>query len=129
MKEKWKRKLLNRYRIERQEPKIKEIGAHTFFDKKKATRQDKFVISDSGATAHFLVEGAPIIDVRKVEQPITKEMLDGLLIYLLGTSSKFGHTMDVQQHNSSTYCSWAITLALISAKVFCNASCKVASDE
>ena len=56
-------------------------NAVTTFDNKIMTRLIEFVILDSGATAHFLVEGEPIINMREAENPITIKLPDRSLIY------------------------------------------------
>ena len=55
--------------------------AETIFNETRVTRQVEFAISDSGATAHFLVEGAPIVNMRVVDEPVTIKLPDGTLIY------------------------------------------------
>ena len=51
------------------------------FDNKKMTRLVEFASSDLEATAHFLVEGAPIINMTEADEPITIKLPDSTLIH------------------------------------------------
>ena len=150
VKEKWKRKLLNRIKtkqeraqdkknwgmaravtrgeawsaiVKEKEPK-KLPNATMAFNNRTTTRLVEFAISNSGATAHFLVEGAPIVNKREAEQPVTIKLPDGTLIYSthignldipwMPDSMTTAHIMPGLSHSS-----------LISTKVFCDAGYKV----
>ena len=92
------------------------------------TRLVKFTISDPGATAHFLVKGAPIINIREAENPITIKLPDGSLIY----STHIGNLDIPWMPDSMTVGHIVLGLShslLISTKVFCDAGCKVMFDE
>ena len=45
-------------------------NAATIFDAAKLQRVTEWAISDSGATGHFLVEGAPVVNKRKATHPL-----------------------------------------------------------
>ena len=47
------------------------------FNKRRVTRAVKYAISDSGATGHFMVEGAPVINKQPAKKPIQIMMPDG----------------------------------------------------
>ena len=103
-------------------------NASTVFGNKKVTRQVEFSISDSGATAHFLVEGAPIINMRVAENPITIKLPGGYLIY----STHIGKldTPWMPDHMTEAHIVPRLShSSLISTKVFCDAGCKVFFDE
>ena len=92
------------------------------------TRLVKFAISDSGAAAYFLVEGAPIINMREAENPITIKLPDVSLIY----STHIGNLDIPWMPDSMTVAHIVPGLShssLISTKVFCDAGCKVMFDE
>ena len=44
--------------------------AESIFDKKRVTRSMEFALSDSGATGHFLVEGAHVVNKRIATKPL-----------------------------------------------------------
>ena len=98
------------------------------FNKKRVTRAVKYAISDSGATGHFMVEGAPVINKQKANKPIQIMMPDG---------SKIQST-----HTCNLNIPWlphAITethivpglshASLISTRKFCDAGCRVIFDQ
>ena len=154
LREKWKRKVLNRAKTKRMKMqdkrnwgmartmskseawnaivdtnRLKELPrAETIFDKSKVVRQVEFAISDSGATAHFLVEGAPIVNLRKAEHPVTIKLPDGTLIQ----STHIGNLDIPWMPDNMTEAHIVPGLShssLISTKVFCDAGCKVIFDE
>ena len=100
---------------------------HNFWQQ-KMTRLVKFAISDSGAAAYFLVEGAPIINMREAENPITIKLPDVSLIY----STHIGN-LDIPWMPDSMIVAHIVPglshSSLISTKVFCDAGCKVMFDE
>ena len=108
---------------------LKELpSATTIFNKERVVRQVEFAISDSGATAHFLVEGAPIINMKEAKEPITIKLPDGSLIH----STHVGNLDIPWMPNHMTEAHIAPGLShssLISTTVFCDAGCKVIFDE
>ena len=54
--------------------------AQTIFDMAKITRVAKYAISDSGATGHFLVEEAPVVNKERAKNPIHIMLPNGKLI-------------------------------------------------
>ena len=85
-------------------------------------------ISDSGATAHFLVEGSPAVNVKKAKYPLQITLPNGKIINSTHTCnldipwlpSKMteAHIVPGLTHSS-----------LISTRKFCDAGCKVVFDE
>ena len=59
--------------------------AATIFDQSKVTTAVKYDISDSGATGHFLLEGAPVVKKQVTENPITITLPTGKVIQLIHT--------------------------------------------
>ena len=51
------------------------------FGTKKLVNMIEFAISDSGATAHFLIEGAPVVNLQEAEFPVAIKLPDGTIIY------------------------------------------------
>jgi hypothetical protein len=85
---------------------------------------EQYALFDSGATAHFLVQGAPVINKQPVVKPLKIKLPDGnfiesthtcnLNIPWLPTSVTEAHIVPGLQHSS-----------LISTRKFCDAGCKV----
>jgi hypothetical protein len=85
---------------------------------------EQYALFDSGATAHFLVQGAPVINKKPVVIPLKIKLPDGnfiesthtcnLNIPWLPTSVTEAHIVPGLQHSS-----------LISTRKFCDAGCKV----
>jgi hypothetical protein len=154
VKEKWKRKLMNRLKNKARvakdrmnwgmaktmskgeawnaivkEKKLKDLpNANTTFNNNLLTRLVEFVISDSGATAHFLVEGAPVINLKVAENPIAIKLPDGSIIYSTHTGNLDIPWMPNQMTEAHIVPGLSHS-SLISTKVFCDAGCKVMFDE
>ena len=98
------------------------------FNNKTTTRLVEFAISGSGATVHFLVEGAPIVNKREAEQPVTIKLPDGTLIY----STHIGN-LDIPWMPDSMATAHIVPglshSLLISTEVFCDAGCKVTFED
>ena len=88
----------------------------------------EYAISDSGAAVHFLVEGAPVANLKMAENPITIMLPNGRTIqsthtcnldipWLPDTMTE-AHIVPGLAHSS-----------LISRRKFCAAGCKVAFDQ
>jgi len=95
---------------------------------KRVTRAVQWAISDSGATGHFMVEGAAVINKQPATKPIQIMMPDGSK--LLST-----HTCNVDipwLPNTMTGAHIVPGLShasLISTRKFCDAGCRVAFDQ
>ena len=99
----------------------------------KAANIDKYrlavecAISDSGATGHFLVEGAPVTNLQVADNPISITITNGKSM----TSS---HTCNLEIPWLPNHMTEAHTLpglahaSLISTRKFCEARCKVIFD-
>ena len=100
----------------------------TIFDQKKVTRAVKWAISDSGATGHFLIAGAPAVNIRPAAKPITITLPNG-------KSIKSTHTCNLDipwlpDHMTEAHTVLGLAHAsLISTRKFCNAGCKVMFDK
>ena len=147
---KWERKLNNRRRrkLSRRERKTltttTRCGAwsrnglredcegtnntETSCNKRRLGRRVEHAISDSGATAHFLIEGAPVVNLERAKFPIAIKLPDGKIIYSTHTCNlnipwlphavTEGHIFPGLAHSS-----------LISTRKFCDAGCRVAFDD
>ena len=97
------------------------------FNMARVTRSVKHAVSDSGATGHFLVEGAPVVNMRKATKPI-QIMLPN------GDSIKSTHTchLDIPwlpAHMTEAHIVPGLShSSLISTRKFCDAGCKVVFD-
>jgi hypothetical protein len=88
------------------------------------TLLEQYALFDSGATAHFLVQGAPVINKKPVVKPLKIKLPEGnfiesthtcnLDIPWLPTNVTEAHIVPGLQHSS-----------LISTRKFCDAGCKV----
>ena len=88
----------------------------------------EYGLSDSGATSHFIVEGAPVINVNRTDDPISIKLPDGSIIKSTHTCNlnipwlpsqmTEAHVVPGLEHSS-----------LISTKKFCDHGCKVVFDE
>ena len=98
--------------------------ATTIFDASKIMRCVKHAISDSGATGHFLIKGAPAVNIKIATNPITITLPNGKVIQSTHTCNldipwlpaemTEGHIVPGLAHAS-----------LISTRKFCDAGCKV----
>eukprot|EP00984_Skeletonema_dohrnii_P002769 scaffold955_cov79-Skeletonema_dohrnii-CCMP3373.AAC.11 len=89
--------------------------------------KEQYAIGDSGATDHFLIEGAPVTNKREAVNPITITQPDGTTIKSTHTCNldipwlpaemTAGHIVPGLSHSS-----------LISIRRFCDAGCKVVFD-
>ena len=87
----------------------------------------EFAISDSGATAHFLIEDAPVVNLKEAAFPVTINLSDGTIIYSTHTSNldipwlpyemTAAHIVPGLPHSS-----------FILTKKFCKAGCRVVFD-
>ena len=85
-------------------------------------------IADAGATAHFAIPGAPVINKKIASNPLTINLPDGeqlhsthtceLDIPWLPQAARIAHIIPGIQHTS-----------LISIKVLCDMGCKVSYDD
>ena len=62
-------------------------NANVIFDKGRVTRQVAMAISDSGASGHFVLENAPVINKKKAERPIAIRLPDGKVIWSTHTAN------------------------------------------
>ena len=107
----------------------KMANAEAAFDTKRLTRMVdvEFGLSDSGASAHFIVEGAPVENLRAAEKPLRIKLPDGKIILSTHTCNlpipwlpkvmTEAHVVPGLAHSS-----------LISTKKFCEAGCVVVFD-
>ena len=79
-------------------------NASTIFNTRKLTNMVKFAISDSGASAHFLLEGAPVVNKKVAEYPIAIKLPDGTIIYSTHTCN-LEHSMATRCDDRSPYSS------------------------
>ena len=103
-------------------------NAGTIFDPKRLQRTVEYALSDSGATAHFLIEGAPVTNKKVATSPLTITLPDGSKIQSTHTCNldipwlphamTEAHIVPDLAHSS-----------LISTRKFCDAGCQVAFDE
>lgn len=92
-----------------------------------SVRKVQYALFDSGATAHFLVERAPVINKRVATEPLKIKLPDGTVIKSthqcnlnipwLPAHITEAHTVPGLAHSS-----------LISTKKFCDAGCRVTFD-
>ena len=108
--------------------KLQQVNNATMvFDTKRVTRAVELAISDSGATGHFLVEGAPAVNVVPATNPIHILLPNGKRI----TST---HTCNLDIPWLPAYMTEAHIVpglshsSLISTRKFCDAGCKVVFD-
>ena len=101
--------------------------ADTIFDVARVTRSVQHAISDSGATGHFLVEGAPVINMRIATTPVQIALPNGKVI-------KSTHTCNLDipwlpEHMTEAHIVPGLAhSSLISTRKFCDAGCKVTFD-
>ena len=103
-------------------------NAETIVNTRKLVRMVEHAISDSGDTAHVLIEGAPVVNLERAKFPISIKLPDGNIIYSTHTCNldipwlphavTEGHIVPRLAHSS-----------LISTRKFCDAGCRVAFDE
>ena len=103
-------------------------NASTIFNTRKLTNMVKFAISDSGASAHFLLEGAPVVNKKVAEYPVAIKLPDGTIIYSTHTCNldipwlpdvmTEAHIVPGLAHSS-----------LISTRKFTDAGCTVVFDD
>ena len=103
-------------------------NAEQMLNTTKIQRAVEWAISDSGATGHFIVEGAPIVNKRIAQFPIAIKLPDGKII----RSTHTGNLDIPWLPHGMTECHIVPGLAhssLISTRKFCDAGCKVSFDE
>jgi hypothetical protein len=85
-------------------------------------------ISDSGATAHFLLENAAVVNKRRAIQPLSIKLPDGTII-------KSSHTCNLdipwlpKQMTEAHIVPGLSHSSLISTRKFCDAGCKVVFEQ
>ena len=99
----------------------------TIFNKQRVSKQIQYAYSDSGATAHFLIEGAPVTRKKIAKHPINIKLPDESIIQSTHTchldipwlpdKMTSAHIVPKLAHSS-----------LISTRKFCDAGCKVVFD-
>ena len=97
-------------------------------DERRCNNKVEYAISDSGATSHFIIEGAPVVNLQVAKQPITVRLPDGstlqsthtcnLDIPWLPKEATEAHIIPGLAHSS-----------LISTRKLCNAGCKVVFED
>ena len=101
--------------------------ASTIFNPQKITRAVKHAISDSGATGHFLVEGAPVVNKQIAKRPIAITLPNGKIIQSTHTCN-----LDIPWLPSEITEAHIVPglahASLISTRKFCDAGCKVVFD-
>ena len=112
--------------------KLKKILNEALYAKIKArtqgVRSARWAIADAGATGHFVMAGAPVINVKPTTNPIRITLPDGQTIMSTHTCNlnipwlpdfmTEAHIVPGMAHSS-----------LISIKKFCDGGCKVMYDE
>ena len=95
---------------------------------KKLVANVAWAISDSGATGHFVVEGAPVVNKKTATNPITITLPSGSTIRSTHTCN-----LDIpwlpHQVTEAHIVPGLAHSSLISTRKFCAAGCKVAFDE
>ena len=99
----------------------------TIFNPQRLARAVKHAISDSGATGHFLAEGAPVINKRIADHPITITLPNGKVIQSTHTCNLDIPWLPAQITEAHIVPGLAHA-SLISTRKFCNAGCKVVFD-
>ena len=98
------------------------------FDTKKLVNMVEFAISDSGATAHFILEGAPVVNMKVAEFPLAIKLPDGAIIYSTHTCN-----LDIpwlpQEITEAHIVPGLAHSSLISTRKFTEAGCKVVFDK
>ena len=103
-------------------------NAGTIFNTTRLKHAVEYAISDSGATGHFLVQGAPVANLEIAEKPIT-------ITLPIGRTIQSTHTCNLDipwLPNEMTEAHIVPGLAhssLISTRKFCAAGCQVTFDE
>ena len=105
-----------------------KLGPDALMNTAKIKIAVDMAIADAGATAHFAIPGAPVINKKIASNPLTINLPDGeqlhsthtceLDIPWLPRKARQAHIVPGLQHTS-----------LISIKVLCDAGCKVSYDE
>ena len=83
-------------------------------------------VSDSGATAHFIVDGAPVTNIQKAEFPLRITLPNGHSIYSTHTCN-----LDIPglpDEMTEAHIVPGIERSLIATRKFCDAGCKVVFD-
>jgi hypothetical protein len=112
-----------------QENKLTDTKAGTrMFNSKLLVRLVEYAISDSGATSHFLIKDAPVVNTRVNKNNIRIKLPNGNIIYSTNTCNLdilwlphhliAAHSVPDLAHSS-----------LVSTRKFCNAGCKVTFNE
>ena len=99
------------------------------FDTKRVTRAVKYAISDSGATGHFIVEGAPVVNKKPAKNPIQIMMPDGKKIQSTHTCNLDIPWLPESMTEAEAHIVPGLSHAsLISTRKFCDGGCKVVFD-
>ena len=108
--------------------KLKNLQqAELIFDTAKVTQAVEYAISDSGATGHFLVDGAAAINVEPAKRPITIKMPNGKTIQ--STHTCHLNIPWLPKRMTEAHIVPGLTHAsLISTRKFCDAGCQVVFD-
>jgi len=99
----------------------------TIFNKQRVSKQIQYAYSDSGATAHFLIEGAPVTRKKIAKHPINIKLPDGSIIQSTHTCHLDIPWLPDKMTNAHIVPKLAHS-SLISTRKFCDAGCKVVFD-
>lgn len=106
---------------------IREDTNPNSFKKSYITRAVKWAVSDSGATSHFMLEGAPVVNKQIAKHPITVTLPDSTKLHSTHTCN-----LDIPwlpSHITEAHIIPGMThSSLISTRKFCNAGCRVVFD-
>ena len=112
--------------------KLKKILNDSLYAKVKARTQGirsaRWAIADAGATGHFVMAGAPVINVKPTTNPIRITLPDGQSIMSTHTCNLNIPWLPVFMTKAHIVPGMAHS-SLISIKKFCDGGCKVMYDE
>ena len=84
-------------------------------------------VSDSGATAHFIIDGAPVTNIKKAKFPLQITLPNGHIIYSTHTCN-----LDIPwlpDEMTEAHIVPGIERSLIATRKFCDVGCKVVFDQ
>ena len=101
-----------------------DINAETMFNTSSIKIAVDQAIADAGATGHFMIPGAPVIDVRPATKPLIINLPDGETIQSTHTCKLNIPWLPEEATRAHIVPGLAHT-SLVSIKVLCDAGCKV----
>ena len=102
-----------------------DMNAETMFNTSSIKIAVDQAIVDAGATGHFMIPGAPVIDVRPATKPLIINLPDGETIQSTHTC-KLNIPWLLEEATRAHIIPGLAHTSLVSIKVLCNARCKVA---